>query len=108
VAHEIASATSLDVRLREQDLPVRDAVRSVCRMLGYDPYYLACEGRVAAVASPWAAGKILALWRSLPGGEAASICGAIQRGRGNVALETEIGGERWLEELEDDPLPRIC
>jgi hydrogenase expression/formation protein HypE len=108
VAHEIAEATSLNVRLAEAMIPVRDSVRSVCEMLGYDPYYLASEGRVIAVVAPEAGEEVLSLWRSLPGGEDASLIGAIHTGAGQVVLETEIGGERFLEELEDDPLPRIC
>ncbi len=48
VAHEIHRASALQVRLSGPDIPVRDPVRSVCEMLGYDPYYLACEGRVVA------------------------------------------------------------
>jgi hydrogenase expression/formation protein HypE len=108
VAHEIAAATAMDVRLVEDQIPVRDAVRSVCKMLGYDPYYLACEGRVVAMAAPDMAERILALWRALPGGKEASRIGTIRKGRGRVILETKVGGERFLEELEDDPLPRIC
>ena len=108
VAHEIAAATSKTVRLVEAQIPVRNAVRSVCKMLGYDPYYLACEGRVVAVAAPEAAPEILRLWRSTPGGELSCPIGTIVEGRPGVVLETEIGGERFLEELEDDPLPRIC
>ena len=108
VAHEIAHATHVDVRLEEARIPVRDAVRSVCEMLGYDPLYLACEGRVVAVASPEDAGEILALWRAMPGGEDAAVIGSIAGGKGFVVLQTPIGGERFLEELEDDPLPRIC
>jgi hydrogenase expression/formation protein HypE len=108
VAHEIAQATSMNVWLDEVQVPVRDSVRTVCRMLGYDPYYLACEGRVVAVVAPDVATNIIALWRSLPGGEEASVIGTMRDGRGRVVLKTEIGGERFLEELEDDPLPRIC
>lgn len=108
VAHEIASATSLDVCLVEQEIPVRDSVRSVCKMLGYDPYYLASEGRVVAVAAPEAAARVLELWQALPEGADASIIGTLRAGAGQVVLETEIGGRRFLEELEDDPLPRIC
>ncbi len=108
VAHEIAAATSKTVRLIEGQIPVHGAVRSVCQMLGYDPYYLACEGRVVAVAAPEAAETVLGLWRDLPGGEDASVIGIVCEGREQVILETEIGGERFLEELEDDPLPRIC
>ena len=108
VAHEIAAATRLNVRVTEGQIPVRDSVRSFCDMLGYDPYYLACEGRVVAVAAPDAARDILAIWRATPGGEQASAIGTLCAGKGRVILETEIGGERFLEELEDDPLPRIC
>ena len=108
VAHEIAGATGLNVRLNEAWVPVRDSVRSVCQMLGYDPYYLACEGRVVAVVAPDATSDILAIWRSIQGGEQASMIGTLHGGNGRVILETEIGGERFLEELEDDPLPRIC
>jgi hydrogenase expression/formation protein HypE len=109
VAHEIAAATGLIVRLSEAHIPVRDSVRSFCQMLGYDPYYLACEGRVVAVAAPDAAPDILAIWQSIPDGQQASTIGTLcGGGRGRVILETEIGGERFLEELEDDPLPRIC
>ncbi len=108
VAHDIARATAMIMRLKETAIPVRDEVRSVCRMLGYDPYYLACEGRVVAVVAPEAADGIVAKWRTIPGGEGAAVIGTVQKGRAAVVLETEIGGERFLEELEDDPLPRIC
>ncbi|MDR3473501.1 MAG: hydrogenase expression/formation protein HypE [Devosia sp.] len=108
VAHEIAAATGLDVRLSEVAVPVQDAVRSVCNMLGYDPYYLACEGRVVAVVAPEDADCVLGRWKDLPDGSGASIIGSVAEGKARVILETEIGGERMLEELEDDPLPRIC
>ncbi len=108
VAHEIAAATTMTVRLNETAVPVGDAVRSVCEMLGYDPYYLACEGRVIAVAATEAADAIVRRWRQVPGGEGAAVIGSLAKGNGRVVLETAIGGERYLEELEDDPLPRIC
>ena len=47
-------------------------------------------------------------WQALPQGREAAIIGNISTGRTHVVLETELGGERMLEELEDDPLPRIC
>ena len=60
------------------------------------------------MAAPEAAAEILSLWRATPGGEQSCIIGALGDGPGRVILETEIGGERFLDELEDDPLPRIC
>jgi len=109
VCHEIARATGLGVRLEEAAIPVREPVRAVCEMLGYDPLYLACEGRVVAVAAPEAAEAALAAWQALPEGAEAACIGTVVAGQAvPVALETALGGERALEELEDDPLPRIC
>lgn len=108
VAHEITQATGLDVRLHEAHIPVRDAVRTVCDMLGYDPLFLACEGRVVAIVEGAQAATALAAWRKLPGGEQAAIIGYAELGNGHVVLETILGGERLLEQLEDEPLPRIC
>ena len=108
VAYEIAHVTGLTVRLCETAVPVHAQVRSVCEMLGYDPYYLACEGRVVAVIDPAAAEAALARWRALPQGAEAAIIGRVEPGHPVVVLETELGGERLLDELEDDPLPRIC
>ena len=108
VAHEIAVARNLSLRLREADIPLRDQVRSVCEMLGYDPLTLACEGRVVAVVAPADGAAALARWRALPQGENAQIIGVVEAGRPQVVLETELGGERIIEELEDEPLPRIC
>lgn len=108
VATEIVAVTGLQVRLSEADVPVRDAVRSVCEILGFDPYYLACEGRVVAVVARDCAEPALAAWRSLEHGREAAIVGEIASAPARVVLETTAGGERVLEELEDDPLPRIC
>jgi len=108
VAHEICHATGLSVRLEEPAIPVRDPVRSVCEMLGYDPMFLACEGRVVAVIDPGQAAQALATWRDLPEGRDAAIIGEVAAVSPHVYLRTELGGERILEELEDDPLPRIC
>jgi hydrogenase expression/formation protein HypE len=108
VAHEICRATGLQVRLQEPQIPVRDPVRAVCEMLGYDPLFLACEGRVVAVLAPAEADTALQRWRSLPNGESAALIGTVNADDAHVILETELGGARILEELEDDPLPRIC
>ncbi len=107
VAHEIVHVTDLGVRLWEASIPVRAQVRSVCEMLGYDPYYLACEGRIIAVIDQAQVSTALAVLRRYPEGQDAVVIGQVVEGC-HVVLETELGGERILEELEDDPLPRIC
>jgi len=96
------------VHLTETAVPVRDSVRSVCEMLGYDPYFLACEGRVVAVVAPDEADAALAALRALPSARDAAIVGHVREQPQRLILRTPLGGERVIEELEDDPLPRIC
>jgi hydrogenase expression/formation protein HypE len=109
VANEIASVSGYGVRLQEASVPIQVPVRSVCEMLGYDPYYLACEGRLLAVVDAAYGASALSAMRAVVGGEESAIIGRIEEGKPHhVVLETELGGERVLEELEDDPLPRIC
>jgi hydrogenase expression/formation protein HypE len=108
VTHEIARATNLGIRLFQNNIPIRSPVQSVCEMLGYDPLYLACEGRVVAILSSEDAETALQIWRNHPQGQDAAIIGEISDKEKHVIIQTHLGGERFLEELEDDPLPRIC
>jgi hydrogenase expression/formation protein HypE len=108
VCHELAQQSGLAVRIEQSAIPVRDAVQSVCDMLGYDPLYLACEGRVVAVVDAAQAQPLAARWQALGEGVEAAVIGVVEQRRSQVLLVTELGGERVLEELEDDPLPRIC
>lgn len=107
IAHEICRSTGLGVRF-EATIPVKEPVQSVCDMLGYDPFYLACEGRVVAVIAADQADQALEKWWQLPQGRDAARIGRTSAVDKRVILETALGGERFLEELEDDPLPRIC
>ena len=107
VAHEIVHATGASLHLKETSIPVRDPVRAVCDMLGYDPLYLASEGRVVAVLDSTNTELALNQLKGL-GYSDAAIIGTVKNGGGQVILETDLGGMRILAELEDDPLPRIC
>lgn len=107
VCHEILHATGYGVQLDENRVPVDDPVRSVCEMLGYDPMFLACEGRVVAVIDPASTDAALAALGAAGAGQAAAI-GEISDAFAQVVLTTGLGGSRVLDELEDDPLPRIC
>jgi hydrogenase expression/formation protein HypE len=106
VAHEIARATGLAVHLSEARIPVNDAVQSVCELLGFDPLYMACEGRLVAVVAAEDAELALTALRAVAPDSA--LIGEILTDAPQVVLETAFGGQRSLDELEDDPLPRIC
>lgn len=108
VLNEIHRSTGLGVHLIGAQVPIRDPVQAVCEMLGYDPLYLACEGRVVAVVSADDAPRALERWHGLSQGHDAACIGELRMEPRHVVLETELGGQRVLEELEDDPLPRIC
>jgi hydrogenase expression/formation protein HypE len=106
VFNEIAVAAGLRVRVSEGAIPVREAVQSVCELLGFDPLYLACEGQLVAVVSQQAAPAALAALRAVAPDSA--LVGEVGDGVPQVVLDTRFGGQRVLDELEDDPLPRIC
>lgn len=106
VVHEIARETGFAVQLIEAEIPINDAVHSVCELLGFDPLYMACEGRIVAVVAPEACESALSALRLVA--PAANLIGEIRADGPQVVLETSFGGLRSLDELEDDPLPRIC
>jgi hydrogenase expression/formation protein HypE len=108
VCHELVRSTQMGIRVYQANIPINDPVQSVCDMLGYDPMFLACEGRVVAIVSPGQAQKALEKWQALADGANAAVIGEIDASLSQVVLQTDLGGERILEELEDDPLPRIC
>ncbi|HYW77716.1 MAG TPA: AIR synthase-related protein, partial [Gammaproteobacteria bacterium] len=108
VANEITRMTGLGLRLDEAAIPVSDPVAGVCELLGYDPLYLACEGRIVAIVAADEAGHARDLLESSGAAPAPTIVGTVEDAPAGVILQTTLGGERMLDELEDDPLPRIC
>jgi len=109
VAHEIARATGFSLALQQDAIPVREPVRAVCEILGYDPLFLACEGRIVAVVEATQAATLLNIWKSLPGGAHCAQIGILHHNAtSQVVLHTTLGGQRLLPELDQEPLPRIC
>lgn len=106
---EIARQSGVSIRLKEEALPVRPEVEAVCAILGLDPLYVANEGKLVALVDGARAEELLAVMRSHPlGGDAASI-GTVAAGpAGQVTLVTAAGGERNVEMLAGEQLPRIC
>ncbi|GAA0855481.1 hydrogenase expression/formation protein HypE [Streptosporangium amethystogenes subsp. fukuiense] len=109
IVNEIAGASQVAVVLDEDAVPVRPAVRGACELLGIDPLYVACEGRMVAVVAGEFADAALAALRSHPLGSEAAIIGRINDDPpGLVLLRTSFGGTRIVDLLVGDPLPRIC
>lgn len=105
---ELSNTTGLGVSIFEERLPVREDVRFIQDMLGYDPLYLANEGKAVIIASGRGVDRVMGALRKHPLGKDAAVIGEITSGFRGVRLRTEIGGERILEMLEEDMLPRIC
>jgi hydrogenase expression/formation protein HypE len=109
VLAEIAREANASVVVRETDLPVRDGVRAVCEILGLDPMYLACEGRVVAVVSADQAEVAANAMRESAAGSGACVIGEIDApSSGPVVLRTRYGGSRLYDMLASEQLPRIC
>ena len=109
ILNEIAKAANVGVLVSENDIPVRAEVRGAAELLGIDPMYVACEGRLIAVVDGAAANRALVALRAHPlGGQAAVIGHVTADPPGIVQLKTAFGGRRIVDLLVGDPLPRIC
>jgi hydrogenase expression/formation protein HypE len=107
--NEIARQSNAAVVLDERALPVRPAVAAACEMLGFDPLYIANEGKLLAVVAPDAAEAVLAAMRAARYGAEAVIIGHVAaEPAGRVLLRTAIGGTRVVDMLAGEILPRIC
>ena len=112
--NEIAAQSQVVIALHENDIPVRESVRSGCAFLGLDPLYLANEGKLICIVPEALADKALETMRGTPYGAEAARVGTVlapggDTGRaGQVVLQTPLGGRRLLSMLEGDQLPRIC
>ena len=107
--NEFTEGMPFSIELEETTLPVDPAVEAACDMLGLDPLYCACEGRMLAVCAPEAAEAVLDAIKKVPGGKNAAQIGTVTEDMpGKVLLKTPIGGRRILAKLTGMQLPRIC
>jgi hydrogenase expression/formation protein HypE len=107
--NEIARASQVGMVIDERKLPVQDAVRAACELLGMDPIYVANEGKLIAIAPPADADRLLARMRAHPQGRQAAIIGHVTADHpGIVAARTGIGGTRIVDMMVGEQLPRIC
>jgi hydrogenase expression/formation protein HypE len=106
---EIAAAARVGIRLHESHIPLADAVRAACEMLGFDPLYVANEGKFIAIVAREVAEQVLATMRAHPLGKHAAIIGeVVAEHPGKVYLRSRIGGMRIVDMLSGEQLPRIC
>jgi len=109
VLYEIAEQSHVGIRLNQKDIPVDGSVRGVCGMLGLEPLYLACEGRLVVFAPKEKAEELVAvLRRGKYSSEAAVIGEVTEEYPGRVVIDTEIGGSTLLPPPGGELLPRIC
>jgi hydrogenase expression/formation protein HypE len=106
---EIAEAARVKINIDEIAIPVREDVRGACEILGFDPLYLANEGRCIAFVAPTDAERALAIMNSLPSGNGASIVGEVADvPSAVVTLKSRIGATRIVDMFAGEQLPRIC
>jgi hydrogenase expression/formation protein HypE len=107
--NEIARQSQVSILLDEASIPVRPAVQAACEMLGFDPLYIANEGKLLAIVAADDGEKVLEAMRATRYGEDAVIVGQVRADpAGRVLLKTAIGTTRIVDMLAGEMLPRIC
>lgn len=107
--NEIALASDVAIAIEESALPVRAEIRGACELLGIEPVHMANEGKFVAIVAPRRAEAALAALQAHPLGRAAAIVGEVKESpAGIVSVRTAIGGQRVLDMLVGEALPRIC
>ena len=107
--NEIAQKSGVGIKIFEEKIPLKNEVAGICELLGFDPLYLANEGKLMAFVAPDSAEAVLKAVRTSPYGKDAVMIGEVtDENAGRVVLETRIGGERIVDMLTGEQLPRIC
>jgi len=107
--NEIAQQSGVGIEIDERKIPLKDGVWAACEMLGFDPLYVANEGKLVAVVASEDAETVLAAMHSTRYGEEAAIIGeVVAEPAGKVLMKTGIGGTRIVHMLVGEMLPRIC
>jgi hydrogenase expression/formation protein HypE len=107
--NEFASSSDVGIRIEEKDIPVHEGVQAACELLGFDPLYVANEGKLVAVVAAKGAEKLVkAMHRSKYGKEAAIIGEVTREHPGKVVMKTKLGPSRIVDMLTGELLPRIC
>ena len=108
ILNELASQSNAGILIEETKIPVKDAIKGACELLGYDPLYVANEGKLVAIVPAEDASQVLAKMRENKYGRDAEIIGEVIAEPRRVLLKTAIGGTRIVDMLAGELLPRIC
>ena len=107
--NELAKQSKVSIRIQEEKIPIRDEVLAACEMLGFDPLYVANEGKLVAIVLPEDADKVLKAMRETHYGKEAAVIGEVRAEHpGRVVMKTCLGSSRIIDMLVGDMLPRIC
>lgn len=107
--NEIAAQSNVGIRIYEDAIPVKPAVAAACEMLGFDPLYVANEGKLIAIVEKNIADELLSIIKNHPLGSQASIIGTVtENAYDHVTLKTSFGTTRMVDMLSGEMLPRIC
>jgi len=107
--NELAGQSGVGIKLTEDDIPARPEVRAACELLGLDPLYVANEGKLVVICPEKDAGKLLEAMRTHPLGKNAAIIGKVIKDEHHfVQMQTVLGGNRIVDWLVGEQLPRIC
>jgi len=107
--NEIAGQSDVVINIYEDKIPVRSEVAGVCELLGFDPLYVANEGKLIAFVPHEHADKVLAKMKeTMPGRDACIIGEVVESNASKVFMKTRIGGTRIIDMLTGEQLPRIC
>ena len=109
VLKEMAVQGNVGIAVEENTIPIHDEVKAVCSILGYDPLYLANEGKVVMIVNSEVTEQVLSILHSFEEGREAAVIGkTLGKNQGKVGLKTAVGGIRLIDELGEDQVPRIC
>lgn len=106
--NEISSASNRGIKIYENKIPVKDEVRGACEILGFDPLYVANEGKLLVIVDKADAEKVLKKMRSMQYGEESAIIGEVTDDKTGVRMQTLIGSTRVIDMISGEQLPRIC
>jgi hydrogenase expression/formation protein HypE len=106
---EIAESAEVGIHLDEASIPITEEVKGACEILGFDPLYVANEGKLLAIVPEEGSDRVLAAMQAHPLGRAAAIIGeVVENHPGFVTMRTRVGGNRIVDMLSGEQLPRIC